>query len=96
MFEERRRHPREALALPLQLASGARAITRDISGAGLFVFIEGWRTVEGPLRFELQLADFPLKFTAYGEIVRIEYHAETTGVALRLVDPRLHVLRRAR
>jgi hypothetical protein len=96
MFEERRRHPRECLALPLQLASGARATTRDISGSGLYVFIQGWHTVDSPLRFELQLTDFPLKFTARGEVVRVEYHGDATGIALRLVNPRLHVLHRDR
>ena len=93
MFEERRRDPRECLALPLRLGSGAEATTRDISGSGLFVFIPGRHALEGPLHFELQLADFPLKFTAFGEIVRVEYHLDATGIALRLVDPRLHVLR---
>lgn len=94
MFEERRRYPRECLALPLQLASGARATTRDISGSGLFLFIEGWHVLQGPLHFELQAAGFPLKFTASGEIVRVEYHADTTGIALHLLNPRLHALHR--
>ena len=94
MSEERRRHPRESLALPLQLASGARATTRDVSASGLFVFIHGWHALAGPLHFELQVADIPLKFTASGEIVRIEYHADATGIALRLVNPRLEILQR--
>jgi hypothetical protein len=92
MFQEQRRDPRELLALPLQLACGAQATTRDISATGLFFEMEGCHAMQGPLQFELQLAQFGMKFTAAGEIVRIEHREGRTGVAVRLVDPRLDVL----
>jgi hypothetical protein len=92
MFQEQRHHPRERLELALQLASGAQATTRDISATGLFFEMEGSHVMHGPLQFELQLAQFGMKFSAAGEVVRIEHRDGRTGVAVRLVDPRLDVL----
>lgn len=67
-------------------------MTRDISATGLFFVMDGWHAPQGPLEFELQLAEFAMKFTAAGEIVRIEHRDGRTGVAVRLVNPRLDLI----
>ena len=78
--------------MPVELASGVRAVTRDISVSGLFFAMEGWHALQGPVEFELELAEFAMKFTAAGEIVRIEHGDGRTGVAVRLINPRLELL----
>ncbi len=89
MFEEQRLDPRERLALPLQLADGPGAVTRDISATGLFFIMEGEHVLHGPVDFELHLPAFSMKFSSSGEIVRVEHGGGQTGVAVRLVNPRL-------
>ena len=92
MFEEQRVDPRERLALPLKLAGGASAVTRDISATGLYFETEGKHVLSGPVDFELQLPEVSMKFTSSGEIVRLEHTDGKTGVAVRLVNPRLEHL----
>jgi len=92
MFEEQRIEPREHLELPIKLGDGLRAMTRDISPTGLFFEIEGERTMSGLVDFEMHLAETGMKFTAVGEIVRVEYRAGKTGVAVRLTAPRLELI----
>lgn len=84
--------PRERLALPLRLADGLSAITRDISPAGLYFIVEGEHVLRGPVDFELQLPEISMRFTASGEIVRLESGGGVTGIAVRFVDPQLHRL----
>lgn len=92
MFEEQRVNPRERLALPLKLADGARAVTRDISATGLYFEMAGAHLISGPVDFELQLPEVSMKFTSSGEIVRVELKDGRTGVAVRLIDPRLETM----
>ena len=88
-FEEHRIDPRERLAVPLQLGSGAVAVTRDISATGLYFEIQGRHVLAGPLDFEMQLPEVRMKFTSIGEIVRIDHWDGRTGIAVRLLSPRL-------
>jgi hypothetical protein len=92
MFKEYRVDPREVVNLPLQLGDGAAALTRDISASGMYIVIPGEYELKGPLHFEMHLADANMKFTAHGEIVRIEKGPTVTGVAVRLISPRLEPL----
>ncbi len=92
MFEEQRTEPRERLALPLKLGDGLRAMTRDISPTGLFFEVEGERLMRGLVDFEMHLIEAGMKFTSVGEIVRIEYGGGKTGVAVRLMAPRLELI----
>jgi hypothetical protein len=92
MFEEHRIEPRERLSLPIKLSDGLRAMTRNISPTGLYFEIEGERLMHGLVDFEMQLAEAGMKFTAVGEIVRIERHSGMTGVAVRLMAPRLELI----
>jgi len=92
MFIEQRVEPREALALPLKLAGGHSAVTRDISASGMYLEIGGWHHMGGPMVFEMHLTAAGIKFTAEGEIVRIEHADGKTGIAVRLLSPRLQSL----
>lgn len=92
MFFEQRLDPREHLALPLKLGDGSSAITRDISASGMYFEITGIHPMDGLVDFELHLADANMKFTAEGEIVRIEHSSGKTGIAVKLRSPRLEPL----
>jgi hypothetical protein len=91
-FKEQRVEPRERLAMPLRLRDGSHSLTRDISVSGLYFEIDGQHHLAGIVDFEMQLHDVGMKFIALGEIVRLEYQAGRTGVAVRLVAPRLEPL----
>jgi len=92
MFIEQRREPRESLALPLTLDDGSAAVTRDISPSGMYFEINNWHPMSGAVVFEMQLTERRLKFKAEGQIVRVEHVPGKTGIAVRLVSPRLHLL----
>jgi hypothetical protein len=92
MFKEQRLEPRERLALALQLREGTRAVTRDISASGLYFEMDGEHEVDGLVDFEMQLPDLGMKFTAVGRIVRVEHRFGITGVAVKLLSPRLEPL----
>jgi hypothetical protein len=92
MFIERRVEPRESVALPLNVGDSNPAVTRDISASGMYLEIPGTHSVGGPLVFEMHLTDARIKFTAEGEIVRVEHADGKTGVAVRLLAARLHPL----
>jgi hypothetical protein len=88
-FEEQRVAPRERLSLPLRLRDGNEAVTRDISATGLFFEIEGEHRLTGLVDFEMQVLEARVKFTSTGEIIRLEHSRGRTGVAVRLMSPRL-------
>jgi len=92
MFEEHRIDPREPLALPLTLGDGSPAVTRDISASGLYFEIRGTYSMTGPVLFEMQLAELGMKFSAEGDIVRVDRRDGTTGFAVKLRHPRLEPL----
>jgi len=92
MFRERRLDPREQLALPLRLSDGCAAVTRDISPSGMYLQLRGRRLMGTTLFFEMHLADARMRFSAEGQIVRLEYRDDCTGVAVRLISPRLEPL----
>lgn len=92
MFEEQRIEPREPLALPLTLENGSTAVTRDISASGMYFEIKGAYAMEGPVLFEMQLAELGVKFSAQGDIVRVDRRDGTTGFAVKLRDPRFEPL----
>lgn len=91
-FKEQRLEPRERLAMPLQLRDGSQSLTRDISAGGLYFEIDGQHDLAGLVDFEMQLHDVGMKFIALGQIVRVEYQSGRTGVAVKLVAPRLEPL----
>ena len=86
---EQRTDPREALRLPLRLGDGTAAMTRDVSPSGMYFEIAGDYALRGPVVFEMELAEARMKFTAHGEIVRIDRMPGYTGVAVKLIAPKL-------
>lgn len=92
MFEERRIDPRERIELPLRLGDAAQARTRDISATGFYFEIEGDHALADGLDFEMDFPEMKMKLTSSAQIVRVERRAGKTGVAVRLVGPRLAVL----
>ena len=91
MFEEHRTDPREPLALPLRLGDGSSAVTRDISASGMYLEIAGEHELSGLVVFEMHLTHARMKFTAEGEIVRVEHKDGNTGIAVKLRTPRLEL-----
>lgn len=78
--------------LPLALAGGSTAIIRDISSTGLFFEMDGEHRPAGLVDFELHLVQARLKVVATGEIVRVRHSPGRTGVAVRLIEPRLEAV----
>ncbi|MGZ5181068.1 MAG: PilZ domain-containing protein [Ramlibacter sp.] len=93
MRTERRVHPREALSLTIRLGDGSQAVTRDVSACGMYFTMPADTEVEGWLHVELEVPGAGLKFSAAGEVVRVERSPDGNGVALRLHGPRLTSLR---
>lgn len=89
MHPERRTSSRDQLALPVALADGSTAMTRNISAEGLYVTLPAGRAIDDWLRLEVDVPSAGLKFTAAGQVIRIEHGDSETGVALRLHAPRL-------
>lgn len=89
MFPDRRASPREPLTLPINLASGESAMTRNISEHGLYLVVPRGSPVDEWLSFEFAVPSAGLKFHAVGEVVRIEPGVGQFGVAIRLHGPRL-------
>jgi hypothetical protein len=92
MFMEQRNAPRESLALPVRLGDGSAAVTRDISASGMYLEIRGVHQIGGTVVFQLDLADARVKFSAEGQIVRLEHHDGLTGIAVKLSVHRLEPL----
>ena len=88
MFQERRASAREPLSLPVQLADGSHARTRDISAEGLFLELPAGAQVPDWFSLQYEVPQTGLKFVAVGEVVR----TEAGGVALRMHRPRLEPL----
>lgn len=89
MSPDRRASSREPLTLPITLASGETALTRDISEHGLYLVVPRGAPVDEWLAFEFAVPSAGLKFHAVGEVVRIEPGVRQVGVAIRLHGPRL-------
>ena len=91
MFVEQRTEPREILSLPLKLGDGSSAVTHDISASGMYLEMAGRHDLRGLVVFEMHLTHARMKFTAEGEIVRVDHRAGTTGIAVKLRAPRLEL-----
>jgi hypothetical protein len=92
MFTEQRLAPRESLQLPLTLSDGSPAVTRDISTSGMYLEVDGVMAIDTRLVFEMHLVESNIKFMAEGRVVRVEYHDGSTGIAVKLIAPRLETL----
>ena len=88
-FVEHRSEPREALVLPVRLGDGSEALTRDISPSGMYFEIRGDPGLRGTLLLEMEFGEANMKFSAEGRIVRIEHREGCTGIAVKLLSPKL-------
>jgi hypothetical protein len=89
MHSERRASPRDTLSLPIALADGRPATTRNLSAGGLFFTVPAGTRLDTWLHIEFAVPSAGLQFSAAGEVVRIEHGQHEDGVALRLHRPRL-------
>ncbi|GAB2582351.1 hypothetical protein GCM10027034_12750 [Ramlibacter solisilvae] len=58
----------------------------------MFLEIQGKRLMGGTVFFEMNLVEGRMKFSAEGQIVRLEHREGYTGIAIRLISPRLEPL----
>jgi len=93
MHPDRRSSARERLVFPITLEDGSAALTRDISADGLFFTLPVGHAVPGWMRIEFDIPQAALKFTAAGEVVRIDRGEHEDGVAVRLHAQRLFALK---
>ena len=89
MHPERRASARDCLSLPIALPNGGSGMTRDVSADGLYFTLPSGSDVESWLHIEFAVPSAGLKFSAAGEVVRIEHGENEDGVALRLHMSRL-------
>ncbi|MES3004220.1 MAG: PilZ domain-containing protein [Pseudomonadota bacterium] len=92
MTVEQRTEPRESLALPLRLEDGTWAVTRNISVSGMYLEIRGDHTLGASVVFEMAVMNSHMRFTAEGQIVRVEHRDGVTGLAVELRDSKLEPL----
>jgi hypothetical protein len=83
----RRSSPRIPLEVPVYLGEGKGA-TRDISRTGIYFFSDGQCALGETIRFTLELSHIvpakSLHIECQGQVVRIENHRETQGIAARI------------
>jgi hypothetical protein len=89
MHPDRRASSRDHLFLPMTLADGSAARTRNVSAHGLFFTLPPGRAIDDWLLVEFAVPSAGLKFSAAGQVVRIERGDGEDGVALRLHAARL-------
>jgi hypothetical protein len=92
MVNVKRGESREELCLPLKLVDGTLAVTWDVSSDGMYVMMDGVRQLSGMVFFEMHMPEARVKFSAVGEVVRLDHRGSSTGVALRLSSQRLEPL----
>jgi hypothetical protein len=89
MPPDRRTSPRESLELPVTLGDGSPAVTRNISAFGLYLTTASGVQLDQWLSLEYELPEVGLRFTAAGEVMRIETTNGDVGVAIRLHSPNI-------
>jgi hypothetical protein len=89
MPTDRRASSRDHLCLPMTLADGSAAMTRNVRAHGLFFTLPAGHAIDDWLLVEFAVPSAGLKFSAAGQVVRIERGDGEDGVALRLHAPRL-------
>jgi len=90
-FTERREALRLEVRLPVKLEDGD-GWTRDVSASGVYFETDESFTPGAPIRFSLLLEHVylsPFRLECKGEIVRVERHEGTLGVAAAITAYRL-------
>ncbi len=88
MSFEQRTETRQQVILPVDLSTGGRGLTRNISASGLFIETDCAQQPGGVMDFEITLpsSGFSLKLVAQGQVVRVETGGKRFGVAVRLLS----------
>jgi hypothetical protein len=87
---DRRHELRQQLAMDMVLSSGAIAMTRNLCAHGMYFDMPQDQLIDRWVRVEF---DCPgLRFTALGEVLRIEQCAHTQGVAMRFHHLQVHAI----
>lgn len=89
MFTEQRNEPRQPINRPVKLTGGEDAVVRNISPSGMYLEIRGSAPQQGSIVIEMTLPEAGMKFTARGQIVRMEHREGLTGIAVKLEAPQL-------
>lgn len=89
MHPDRRASARDTLSLPIALPDGGSGRTRDVSAEGLYFTLPSAAVVKDWLHVEFAVPSAGLKFSAAGEVVRIDHGDVEDGIALRLHMSRL-------
>lgn len=94
MPSERRTDHREPLQLEVQLPSGCRGTTRNVSHSGVLIDTDCVQELGSLIDFEIRFptAGGALGFQARGEVVRVEPTGGTIAVAVRVLATQLKSL----
>jgi hypothetical protein len=86
---EKRNSQRIQVEVPVYIGE-EKAVTRDVSWAGIYFLTEQSFTEGGALSFSLDLSyalpGKPIKLDCQGEVIRIEQFGEKFGIAARIND----------
>jgi len=86
---DRRRAPRMAVGLPVELEHG-KGWTRDVSASGVYFETDAPPAVGTQVRFALLLPyGTAVRVECAGEVVRVERHEDRVGVAATIAASRL-------
>lgn len=89
---DRRKTPRERIALRVRLPNGLIAHSRDISPRGLYLQLPPRSRMAPWVAIEVELPRIGLRARALAEVIRTERLGSSLGVALRLRHIRLAIL----
>jgi hypothetical protein len=90
---ERRRDARQVISISLRWSDDHEVRTVDIGPHGLYAVIRTRAVVGDWVSLEFTFADAQMRFTLFGEVLRVEPLAGSWGVALKLHEERLFSMR---
>ncbi|NIQ10215.1 MAG: PilZ domain-containing protein [Gammaproteobacteria bacterium] len=86
-YDEKRASQRIEVEVPVYIGH-EKAVTRDISWAGIYFMSEQSFSEGGDLNFSLDLSyalpGKPIKLDCYGEVIRVEQHGDKYGIAAKI------------
>lgn len=85
--DEKRASQRIEVEVPVYIGH-EKAVTRDISWAGIYFMTDQSFSEGGSLNFSLDLSyalpGKPIKLDCHGEVLRVEKHGEKFGIAAKI------------
>ena len=87
--DEKRTSQRIQLEVPVYIG-GEKAVTRNISWAGIYFLTDQLFAEGGAVNFSLDLAHTlpgkPIKLDCQGEVIRVEQHDRKFGIAAKIIN----------